>query len=367
MTLSRFDRREFMALMGVGGMAALGLAPERVAAQALRRVNYMFAFPQLSTIVANQTSIPRQYGLFAQEGLEVEHNVSSGGASVALQLVSSGNQDIGSGGMAAALQRAAAGEDMGLVFFYNQIRKNNTVVAVLPDSPIQTLADLAGKSVGVTALGSGPEAVLRHALREIDVNPDSDVEFVTVGIAGQALQAIRAGEVDAYCVAVGSIAPMEAMGASFRFLPMPEWVNEVIGPGLFTNRRFMDGNRDVCVAIGRTVARASVFMIENPEAAVRIHWALYPEEVPQGAPFEEALQRTLAAMRRQTVLLSFAETDTVRKFGYMDPAAIARQLQIEGVEQLADRTDDFFTNALVDEMNDFDIDEMVQLARSFTP
>lgn len=367
MALSRFDRREFMALMGASGLAAAGLAPERVIAQSLRRVNYMFAFPQLSTIVANQTSIPGRYGLFEREGLDVEHNVSAGGASVALQLVSTGDQHIGSGGMAAALQRAAAGEDMGLIFFYNQIRKNNTVVAVLPDSPIQSLTDLAGKSIGVTALRSGPEAVLRHALREAGVNPDTDLEFVAVGVAGQALQTIRSGEIDAYCVAVGSIAPMEAMGASFRFLPMPEWVNEVIGPGLYTSRRFLAENRDVCVAVGRTVARATVFMIENPEAAIRTHWEAYPEEVPQGAPFEVALERTLTAMRRQTHLLSFAETDTVRKFGYMDPAAIERQLEIEGVAGRLGNTEDFFTNALVDEMNDFDVDEMVQLARSFTP
>lgn len=367
MAPSRFDRRDFMALMGASGLASLGLIPERVIAQSLRRVNYMFAFPQLSTIVANQTSIPRRYGLFERDGLDVEHNVSSGGASVALQLVSSGDQQIGSGGMSAALQRAAAGEDMGLIFFYNQVRKNNTVVAVLPDSPLQSLADLAGKSIGVTALGSGPELVLRYALREHGIDPDTEVEFVTIGIAGQALQSIQAGEVDAYCVAVGSIAPMEAMGASFRFLPMPEWVNEVIGPGLFTNRSFLAENRDVCVAIGRTVARSTVFLIENPEAAIRIHWGTYPEEVPQGAPFEVALERTLTAMRRQATLLSFADTDTVRKFGYMDPAAIERQLDIEGVSGRLGNTEDFFTNALVDDMNDFDIDEMVQLARNFTP
>ena len=66
------DRRKLLALMGGGALAGTLMTPDRVFAQALQRVNYMFAFNSLSTTVANQTSIPRQFGMFKAAGLQVE-------------------------------------------------------------------------------------------------------------------------------------------------------------------------------------------------------------------------------------------------------------------------------------------------------
>lgn len=359
------DRRKLLGMMGGGVLAGTMFTPDRVFAQALQRVNYMFAFPSISVIVSNQTSLPRHFGMFEAAGLEVEQSPSSGGPNVSVQLVASGDQDIGSGGIEPALRQAAEGNELGLVYFYNQIRRNNTVIVVNPDSPIQSLSAMRGKTLGVQALGSGPAQIIGLALEELGISPQADIQQVAVGIGAQALTALRNGEIDAYTASVGTVSTMEALGEKFRFLAMPSWVNDIIGPGLFTSRRYLDSNRATAIEIGRIVAKCTVFVMNNPEAAIRIHWALYPEQQPTGQSFEEALATTLIGMERQIDVLRFQDGDTVRKFGYMSPNAIDRFLRINGLQGKIADPGKYFSNELVDEMNDFDVQEMVDLARNF--
>lgn len=363
MTITSITRRSALGLLGAGA-AGLALPMPALRAQGLSKVNYIFAFPAISNIVSNQTSIPRHYGLYEKEGLEVEQNVSSGGASAAIQLVTSGDQQVGSGSIDQVLVRAAAGEDLGLTLFYNQIRRNNTTLVVNQDSAVRTLADLKGKTVGVQSLGSAPEKTLRIVLKDAGVDPDTEITFVAVGIAAQALQALRSGEVDAYVAALGTVATMEALGETFHYPEMPAYLSESIGPGLFTRRDMLETHRDQLVGIGRAVAKATVFVKANPEAAVRIHWHVYPEQVPQGLSFDEALANAVDGLKRQADLLEFQPGETVRKYGYMSDAAIAQLKRIQGAEAVV--SDLYFSNALVDEINDFDPAEMEELARNFT-
>jgi len=366
MSLPEIDRRKLLAMMGGGALAGTLITPDQVFAKALLPVNYMFAFPSVSVIVSNQTSIPRHFGMFEAAGLEVVQSPSSGGPNVSVQLVAKGDQQVGSGVMDPVIRQAAQGNDLGIVYFYNQVRRNNTVIVVNPDSDIQSIADLRGRTLGEQVLGSGSGQVIGLALEELGISPDTDIQRVAVGIGAQALSALRNGEVDAYTAAVGTVSTMEALGERFRFLAMPDWVNDIIGPGLFTSRSYLESNRATLVDIGKIVAKSTVFVMNNPEAAIRIHWSLYPEQQPTGQSLEDALARTLIGMQRQIEVLRFQDGDTVRKFGYMSPQSIDRYLQVNRVRDQIQNPEHYFTNDLVDEINDFDQQEMVDLARNFT-
>ena len=363
MLKTTLSRRSALGLLGAGA-ASLALPMPAIRAQGLEKINYIFAFPAISNIVSNQTSIPKHYGLFEKEGLEVEQNVSSGGASAAVQLVTSGDQQVASGSIDQVLVRAAAGEDLGLTLFYNQIRRNNTTLVTNQDSAVKTVADLKGKTVGVQSLGSAPEKTLRIVLKDAGVDPDTEITFVAVGIAAQALQALRSGEVDAYVAALGTVSTMEALGEKFHYPEMPAYLRESIGPGLFTRRDMLETHRKQLVGIGRSVAKATVFVKANPEAAVRIHWHIYPEQVPQGMSFDDALAAAVRGMVRQIDLLEFQPGETVRKYGYMSDAAIAQLTRIQSADSIDSSL--YFSNALVDEINDFDVSEMEELAKNFT-
>jgi len=49
-------------------------------------------------------------------------------------------------------------------------------VAVKPDSPIKSLAELKGKKIGIRNQGDTGYFGARAMFKEIDINPDKDVE-----------------------------------------------------------------------------------------------------------------------------------------------------------------------------------------------
>lgn len=360
----KLNRRNTLLLLGLGAGGAM--LPGGALAQATTRVNYMFAFPVLSYIVANQSSLPVRLGFFEEEGLSVAHELAGQGAAGAvLQMVARRNADIGSGTFDGVLLQAAAGNDLGLIFFYNQIRASHLSVITLPDSPINSIADLRGKTIGVQSLGGSPMKTVSLILREQGIDPSSDVTFVAVGIAAQALQAMRSGECDAYVASRGTVSGMEAVGAQFKFLDLPEWMREVTGAGLFTSRDYLQSNRQALVGIGRSVAKSTVFMKANPEAAVRIHWDIYPEQVPQGTSFDQAVTTAIAGLNRQLQVLEFQPHETVLKYGYTAPESSRRILQINEIDPDSVDIGRFYTNDLIDEINDFDIAEIEDMARNY--
>jgi len=362
---SGVNRRQALSLLGLGAAGAM-LPSMPAFAATLTKINYMFAFPLMSYIVANQTSIPKEFGFFEAEGIEVEHHLAGqGNVTGALQMVANGDNEIGSGSFEPVLGQAAKGQDMGLVFFYNQIRASHTAVVTNVDSPIKTVADLKGKTIGVQSLGSGPMKIMALILRDNGLDPQNDVTFVSVGIAAQALQALRSGQCDSYVASRGSISSMEALGEKFQFLGLPDWMKEVNGPGLFTRREYLKSNRAQVVGIGRAVAKSTVFVKANPEAAIRIHWKHYPEQVPQGQEFEKAVATATNAMKRQIMVLEFQAHETVKKYGYTPPESSRRVLQIYELEDKISDTSAFYSNDLVDEINNFDAASIEVMAKAF--
>lgn len=66
---------------------------------------------------------------------------------------------------------------------------------VLDDSGIQEAADLRDKTLGVNALGTAVDVILRVYLRDHGLDPDVDVKFVEVGFGAMGA-ALREGRVD---------------------------------------------------------------------------------------------------------------------------------------------------------------------------
>ena len=289
-------RRNF-TIGSAATLTALGLSGGRPRAQAVVKVRYIVALPTLSLVTANQTSVPTQLGYYAAEGIALEPVAAGqGGVAAATQLVASGQQDVGSGTQSAILSRAAEGQDLGLVFFYNQIRDFHYVVATLPDSDINALSDLKGKTVGVSTLASEGAVVARYFMRESGLAPN-DISLLAIGAGAQALNAIRTNQVQAIVNLEAAFAPMEALGQSFKYLPNPPSTEEVFGPGLYVRRDYLAANRKTLVGVGRSVAKSTVFLMHNPEAAVRIHYKAYPEQMPKGISEEQALRDGARTLR----------------------------------------------------------------------
>ena len=130
-------------------------------------------------------------GFFEEEGLEVE-------------LVQAGfdelKQGLATGKIDAAMANIAWFKpiEQGLSLKLTAGIHTGCIKAVIPgDSDINSFADLKGKTIGVDAIGGGPQIALSAKLREVGVDPNSEVNWVAY--SGNLLdEAIKKGEIQAY-------------------------------------------------------------------------------------------------------------------------------------------------------------------------
>lgn len=358
---SRLNRRTVM-LAGSAAMLSWSGAAKAANPQ---RVRIVSALPTISLVVANQTSLPKQLGYFEEEGVRTEFSLASaGGTTGAAQLVATGDQDIGSGSMSPLLTRAAQGEDMGLVFFYNQLREFHASVATTAESGVKTIADLRGKPVGIPTLAGEGSLIARYVAREAGLDPNV-MRFVAVGVGAQALHALRTNQVAALLMNSGSFAQMETLGANFTYLPMPASAKSLFGPGLFAKRDFVQRNRKAVVGIGRAVAKSTLFLISNPEAAVRIHWKEYPQQIPQGVPMEKALRDAVHVLKTQANGLALPESDRSQQWGQYPTGSWTRFVDYLNLSDRIKDTSRFYTNDLIAEINNFDAQKVIAQAKNF--
>lgn len=80
-----------------------------------------------------------------------------------------------------------------LVTLYN----NYTQIVVNPESGIETLEDLAGKTISVGSPGSGTEVIALRVLEAAGINPDEDITREQLGVSESAA-ALKDGKIDAF-------------------------------------------------------------------------------------------------------------------------------------------------------------------------
>jgi NitT/TauT family transport system substrate-binding protein len=76
----------------------------------------------------------------------------------------------------------------------------------------KNIADLKGKRIAVSTIGSVPHITLREALAQAGMNPDKDVIILAIGGSGERLAALAAGTVDATPLDVAYLEKAEKLG-----------------------------------------------------------------------------------------------------------------------------------------------------------
>jgi NitT/TauT family transport system substrate-binding protein len=114
------------------------------------------------------------------------------------------------------------------------------------------------------------------------------------------------------------------------------------------------------------MAKSTIFMLENPEATLRIYWKFNPAGKPPGTD-EEALKRGMIEMNALLPLYS-VEKHTDKRYGLADMDGIQTYINLfqeEGVITRPLQASHLVTNDLIDEINKFDRAKVRELARSW--
>ncbi len=313
------------------------------------------------TMQTSPIYIATRAGFFKDENLEIEYRHSAG-ASQALQIVASGGADIAS----ITFEPVIQGYEKGIrgKLFYQNYTRLIYFVAVPKDSAIQTVADLKGKKIGVASLASGAVVVVKSMLREAGL-PATDDIFLPVGAGSAALAALRDNQVSALALWDSVYAAMETAGHSFRYLVHPT-LGQVGNGGYFVLDNTLKEKRRALIGFGRAIAKATTFMLENPEAAVRIYWDAKPT-AKIGDTEAEALAKGLKEMK--LVSQSFTlDHRTDKRMGVIDPDGLAKLISafhVQGAIQKEFPVLDIITGELVIDMNKFDSSEIKKRAQQW--
>lgn len=296
------------------------------------------------------------HGYFEDEGLNV-NVTSTGGSAPTLQAVISGQLDIGSATPEPVLQFAESGGEFGgVTMVYNYVRKPTGSIAVLADSGIESLQDLAGATIGNSSLGSGNLLLADAILDSVGLEPESDYQHIAVGTGAAALQALQSGQVQALSLWDTEYAAMEAQGAELRTFTSEE-AADLFSTTYFASPQLLETDPAAVEAFGRAMARATYFTQLNPEAALKVMYETYPETRTAGVPEEEQVAADLVALEARLELLVADDPQGTHSWGAYDPAAVASwttfALATDVVTtELAPET--LYTNDFVDAYNDFD-------------
>jgi NitT/TauT family transport system substrate-binding protein len=347
------------ALLAIWGAA--GLAQDKP----LRKVVFAVTTKDISVGHSAHSSLPQALGYWKEEGLDVMVT-SVEGSAAGMQQLAAGNLQIVSLGP----EEIVIGREKGVKIkgFYVQARETIYRLVVPADSPLQKLADLKGKTIGVPALASGSVPFAKALVASVGIDPEKDVKILAVGVGAPGRLALQQKTVD--CLALWDTlqASLENSGMQVRRLDSP-LIQEMLGQTLATRDDQVTENAAMLVGFARGIAKATVFGLANPEAAVRIHWKMYPETKPQTGDEAKALKDALNVFNAR-FSLQRVDNRSDPRFGVGSPAqweklkGIFKEYKfIEGTVPAAD----LYTVALIDQINKFDRAAIVVQAKAYKP
>ncbi len=212
-TGQRFSRRNFLRhgffAAGALGIGVMGLS-SMVGCQAAAPANSntaastpTAAAPVKVTVSYDGTPndmplfIAHDQGIFAKHGVDATLLQMAGPTSVAAVL--SGQVHVGHSGGSEVIGAAVQGGDLKIVAVQSPVFP--FLLMVQPS--IKAPADLKGKKVGISSPGGAADTALRIVLPKLELKPDEDVTFVSMGSIANQVAGLQSGAIDGTIIVDG--------------------------------------------------------------------------------------------------------------------------------------------------------------------
>ena len=348
-------------VQGIGAAGAVSLAaPSLVRAQELRKIRMGFGIRSINPIIIN-ILIGEGLGYYRDEGISFSA-IPLGSNSNAQIAVDKGDTEFAVGTPSFQFPLYAKKELPPIVNYYEYTYPYKWDIAVKPETSFKSYADLKGKKIGVSDLGTTDYPVTRAALKNTGVDPDKDVQWIAVGAGVSAGVALQRGVIDALAYFDTGFGQIDAAGIEMRMLPRPKDV-PLIG-GLFISARgeFLKNNRKTAVGFARAVNKSSEFLLANPEAGARVFLKLYPETAPRGASEADAVKSILFAAKRRIPLYRPPYENT--KMGFIHESELLLDAKFLGLDSIKD-VKPLYTNDMIDEINNYDRAKVIAEAKAY--
>lgn len=303
-------------------------------------------------------SVAEEMGYFRDEGIKVTI-ISLNGSAASYKAMATGQAEFAFSGPAQVLNGLAAGEHAQS--FYTAYQGHVFQFAAPADGPYKRIADLKGQKIGISTVAGGQYPYLLATLKNagLTVGPGKDVEIAEVGRGGAAAVALQQKRVAAYSASFVDLMGIELAGMKLhRFNEGP--TSTFISDSLIATDATLQKDRQAAIGLGRAIAKATVFCMENEAAC----WNIITKHVPDNGRKPEFTKPLLA----YTLELHQLRPEAQGRWGYQSPKAweaIDEYLIDSG--QLKEKVDyrKAFTDDLVPEINRFDADKVRAEARNY--
>src|SRR5947209_351592 len=303
-----------------------------------------------------------QLGYMKEEGIDLDLQVVNGSSAVVQQLAAGNAQ------MAVILApNTLLGFAEGVKYkaFYDFLTRNTFDVKVMPDAPINRLADLKGKNIGTIDLTRGDLPLLRAQLQRAGLAPARDVTFVALGptMSVHAL-ALKEGKVQALNLSWNNTVSVEAVGGKLKCITCDSEELQLASETTVATDAVFKQDRRYVVGLGRAMAKATLFAETNPDAAIAIMKKVVPAEHTDPAFTKTFFNAALVIMKpRQPGKYGLHD------IGGWDRLQNFMAVPTEGATGMTTKVDvkQLVTNELVDEMNKFDAEAVRKQARDYKP
>ena len=166
-------RSSFLTVVAV--LTLLLCSYDLASAQQRRKILVAYVAPGITQTIPWVT---KEAGIFAKHGIDAEVILLTGSPRL-VQTLLAGDVDYALGGVSSVLRARFHGADP--VILATTTNYSGQRVLLRPESPLQRLQDLKGKTVGVTQYGSQGDTFFRDALKKNGLKPDADVYYHSDG------------------------------------------------------------------------------------------------------------------------------------------------------------------------------------------
>ena len=163
-----------------------------------------------------------------------------------------------------------------------------------------------------------------------------------------------------------AVAELENRGMEFIEF-RPSYFGSLFGNAVVTREELIRDNPKMVVGMCRGIAKAVHFGLNNPDAAVRIHWKLYPQSKPQGTDEAKLLERFAPGLHVALRRLRAARHQEIRREPRQAVGRPRGLMKEQGLLPADFDVKHAYTNEFVDQINDWDRGRVEAQAKAWVP
>lgn len=207
-----------------------------------------------------------QEGYFEDEGIQLSVQLAQGGAAI-VPAVMTGEYQFGYSNVVSLL--IAQDKTLPVKVVSNGSSSTNvpgedvTEVAAMPDSGIESAADLVGKTVAVNALNNFADVTIRNSIEEAGGDPQ-DVNFVEMPYPNMPA-ALERGDVDAAWTTEPFRTQILEAGGEIVASPMTDLTENFDSAFYFTSEQTLQEDPELVERFRRALDKSFTFAMENED------------------------------------------------------------------------------------------------------